>query len=71
MCSQTPFSQAGRYGQLTYVRVYQGAVKRGDAVINTRTKKRVKVSRLVRMHSDEMEVCDTVYSDMKTYLGIY
>ena len=49
--------QAGRFGQLTYVRVYQGAVRRGDTILNTRTGKRVKVSRLVRMHSDEMEVC--------------
>lgn len=48
--------EAGRYGQLTYMRIYQGMVKRGDTVINTRTKKRVKLSRLGRMHADEMEV---------------
>ena len=38
------------------MRVYQGGIRRGDSITNTRTGKKVKVSRLVRMHSDEMEV---------------
>ena len=45
----------GRYGQLTYMRVYQGALKKDDVVFNSRTGKKIKVGRLVRMHSDEME----------------
>ncbi len=45
----------GRYGQLTYIRVYQGTMKKGDTLVNNRTGKKVKVGRLVRMHADEME----------------
>jgi elongation factor G len=45
----------GRFGQLTYLRVYQGTLRKGSEVINMRTGKKTKVGRLVRMHADEME----------------
>lgn len=51
-----PVFQAGRFGQLTYIRVYQGCLKKGEYIYNTRTSKKVRVQRLVRLHADQMEV---------------
>ena len=47
--------EESQFGQLTYIRVYQGKIKKGATVTNTATKKKVKISRMVRMHSNEME----------------
>ncbi len=45
----------GRYGQLTFLRVYQGTLAKGDNVVQTRIGKKIKIGRLVRMHADKME----------------
>ncbi len=61
----------GQYGQLTYVRVYQGSLKKGDELINTRSRKKFKVGRLVRMHSNSMEdINDGSPGDIVALFGI-
>ncbi|MBM9536639.1 elongation factor G [Desulfobulbus alkaliphilus] len=61
----------GRYGQLTYIRTYQGTVHKGDTIINSRTGKKTKVGRLVRMHANEMEEIEgTGSGDIVALFGI-
>ncbi len=61
----------GRYGQLTYVRTYQGMLKKGNFIFNTRTGKKVKVGRLVRMHSNEMEeITEAGSGDIVALFGV-
>jgi len=50
----------GQYGQLTYIRVYQGTLAKGSSVINIRNGKKIKIGRLVRMHADQMEDIETI-----------
>ncbi len=47
--------EEGPYGQLTYIRIYQGVVHKGSDIYNSRTGRKVKVGRLGRMHADQME----------------
>jgi elongation factor G len=61
----------GQYGQLTYVRIYQGALKKGDELLNTRSRKKFKVGRLVRMHADDMEdITEGTPGDIVALFGI-
>jgi elongation factor G len=59
------------YGQLTYLRVYQGSIKKGDDLVNTRDRKKLKVGRLARMHADEMEdITSAKAGDIVTLFGV-
>jgi elongation factor G len=61
----------GRYGQLTYVRVYQGQISKDDFVVNTRNGKKVKVGRLLRMHSDDKEeITEAAAGDICAIFGV-
>ncbi len=60
-----------RFGQLTYIRIYQGQLRKGDTIVNGRTGRNVRVGRLVRMHSDEMEdIQDAASGDIVALFGI-
>lgn len=48
-----------QFGQLTYTRIYQGTLKKGETIFNTRTKKKARVGRLVRMHADSRDNIDS------------
>jgi elongation factor G len=51
--------EESRFGQLTYLRIYQGLMKKGMNIVNASSGKKTKVPRLVRMHANEMEDVDS------------
>ncbi len=61
----------GQYGQLTYIRVYQGIIKKGAELVNVRNGRKFKVGRLVRMHSNNMEdITEAPAGDIVALFGI-
>ncbi|MFW5717910.1 MAG: elongation factor G [Spirochaetota bacterium] len=59
------------YGQLTYIRIYQGTVRKGDELFNTRSQKKFKVGRLIRMHANHMEdITEAPAGDIVALFGI-
>lgn len=61
----------GQYGQLTYIRVYQGIVRKGSELVNVRNGRKFKVGRLVRMHSNNMEdIVEAPSGDIVALFGI-
>uniref|UniRef100_A0A6P7FSD4 Elongation factor G, mitochondrial n=1 Tax=Diabrotica virgifera virgifera TaxID=50390 RepID=A0A6P7FSD4_DIAVI len=63
--------EAGRFGQLTYMRCYQGKLQKGDNIYNMRTQRKVRIARLIRLHSNNMEDVNEVYSgDIFALFGV-
>ena len=59
------------YGQLTYTRIYQGRIKKGESYFNQRTGKKERFGRIVRMHSDKREEIDTAEAgDIIAIMGV-
>ncbi len=59
------------FGQLTYSRIYQGTLKKGDSPYNPRMKKNLRVGRIVRMHSDRKEdINEATAGDIVAMVGV-
>ncbi len=60
-----------QFGQLTYTRIYRGTLNKGDTIWNTRTGKKVRVGRMVRMNSNDRENIDEAHAgDIIAMIGI-
>ena len=60
-----------QYGQLTYIRIYQGTIKKGSELLNARTGNKIKAGRLVKMHADNMEdITSASAGDIVALFGI-
>jgi elongation factor G len=59
------------YGQLTFMRLYQGTAAKGETYINQRTSQKQRFSRIVRMHADKREEVDTAEAgDIVAMMGV-
>jgi elongation factor G len=59
------------FGQVTYVRIYQGTLQKGTFYYNTRQKKRARISRILRVHADQKEDIDAATAgDIVAVMGI-
>ncbi len=59
------------FGQLTFMRIYQGTIKKGDMHYNQRTDQKQRFSRIVKMHADKREEIDSAGpGDIVAVLGI-
>ena len=59
------------YGQLTFIRIYQGTLTKGETYINQRTSQKQRFSRIVRMHADKREEIDTAEAgDIVAVMGV-
>src|SRR5689334_19485062 len=43
------------FGQVTYMRIYQGTLKKGTFYFNSRQRKKARISRILRVHADQKE----------------
>jgi elongation factor G len=59
------------YGQLTFMRIYQGTIEKGQMYFNQRTGRKERFSRIVRMHADEREEIPTASAgDIVAIMGV-
>ena len=58
-------------GPLCYVRMYSGKIQAGTQIFNTNKKKRERVNRILRMHANKSEPCDSISAgDIGVFIGL-
>ena len=59
------------FGQLTFMRIYQGTVSKGETYFNQRTGRKERFSRIYRMHSDKrVEIDEATAGDIVAVMGV-
>jgi elongation factor G len=59
------------FGQVTYMRIYQGTLKKGEFYFNSRQRKRARISRILRVHADQKEDIDSAGAgDIVAVMGL-
>jgi elongation factor G len=59
------------YGTLTYIRIYQGTLGKGETYFNQRTGEKQRVSRIFRMHAESREEIESAEAgDIVAVIGI-
>jgi elongation factor G len=59
------------FGQVTFMRIYQGTIGKGSFYFNSRQRKRARISRILRVHADQKEDIDSASAgDIVAVMGI-
>jgi elongation factor G len=59
------------FGQVTFMRIYQGTLAKGCFYYNTRQRKRTRISRILRIHADQKEDIDSASAgDIVAVMGV-
>jgi elongation factor G len=59
------------FGQVTYMRIYQGTLKKGEFYYNARQRKKTRISRILRVHADQKEDIDSAGAgDIVAVMGL-
>ncbi len=59
------------FGQVTYMRIYQGTLSKGTFYFNSRQRKRARISRILRVHADQKEDIDAASAgDIVAVMGL-
>jgi elongation factor G len=60
-----------QFGQVTFTRIYQGTLRKGEFYYNSRMRRKQRVSRILRVHADDKEDIDSASAgDIVAVMGI-